>query len=141
MAVLIWSAAVLWITGLMVVATGGLVTDAAKSGRTALTLKHRVSDAERAHRGAIREAEAELARCQSAYDREVAAAKQQLTAIISITPAPVVLPGASMAAMDWDQSRRSRRRVSKVQQEPECPGDGEERFVVRSTKTTDEPVL
>ncbi len=53
----------------MVVATGGLVTDAAKSGRTALTLKHRVSVAERAHRRAIREAEAELSRRQSAYDR------------------------------------------------------------------------
>ena len=81
MAVLIWSAAVLWIAALMVVATGGLVTDAAKSGRTTLTLKHRVSDAERAHRGAIREAEAERARCQSAYDREVAVAKQHLDAL------------------------------------------------------------
>ncbi|MHB1720789.1 MAG: hypothetical protein ACYCV1_11805, partial [Acidimicrobiales bacterium] len=81
MAVLIWSAAVLLIAALMVVATGGLVTDAAKSGNTTLTLKHRVSDAERAHRGAIREAEAELARCQSACDREVTAAKQHLDAL------------------------------------------------------------
>ena len=80
MAVLIWSAAVLWIAALMVVAAEGLVIDAAKSGRTTLTLKHRVSDAERAHRGAIREAEAKLARCQSAYDREVTAAEQHLDA-------------------------------------------------------------
>lgn len=49
--------------------------------------------------------------------------------------------GLAMATVDRDQSRRSRRRVSKVQQEPERPGDGEKRFVVRSTKTTDEPVL
>ena len=62
MAVLIWSAAILWIATLMVVATGSLVTDAAKSGRTTLTLKHRVSDAERAHQRAIREAEVELSR-------------------------------------------------------------------------------
>ena len=81
MAVLIWSTAVLWIAALMVVATGSLLTDAAKSGRTTLALKHRVSNAERAHRGAIREAEAELSRCQTAYDREVAAAKQHLDAL------------------------------------------------------------
>jgi hypothetical protein len=81
MAVLIWSATFLWIAALMVVAIGGPVTDAAKSGRTTLTLKHRVSDAERAHRGATREAEAELSRCQSAYDLEVAADKQHLDAL------------------------------------------------------------
>ena len=62
-------------------ATGGLVTDAAKSGCTTLTLKHRVSDPERAHRRAIREAEAELSRLQNSYDREVAAAKQHLDAL------------------------------------------------------------
>ncbi|MGH9298702.1 MAG: hypothetical protein ACRDZT_02160 [Acidimicrobiales bacterium] len=81
MAILIWPAAVLWIAALMVVATGGLVTDATKSGRTTLALKHRVSDAERVHRRAIREAEAELSRCQSAYDREVVAATQHLDAL------------------------------------------------------------
>ena len=45
------------------------------------------------------------------------------------------------ATTDCDQSRRSPRRFSEVQQEPECPRDGEERFIVRSTKTRDEPVL
>ena len=88
MAVLIWSAAVLWIAALMVVATGSLLTDAAKSGRTTLALKHRVSNAERAHRGAIREAEAELSRCQTAYDREVAAAKQHLDALYDANGKP-----------------------------------------------------
>ena len=54
----------------------------------------------------------------------------------------ITIPAAvEVAEMDCDQSRRSPRRVSKVQQEPECPGDGEERFVARSTKTSDEPVL
>ena len=51
-AVLICSAAVLSIVALMLVATGGLVTAAAKSGRATLTLMHRVSDAERARRRA-----------------------------------------------------------------------------------------
>lgn len=41
-----------------------------------------MSDAERARRRAIREAEAELSRCQSAYDREVAAARQGLDAAL-----------------------------------------------------------
>ena len=54
----------------------------------------------------------------------------------------ITIPEAvEVAEMDCDQSRRSRRRVSRVQQEPERPGDGEERFDVRSTKTSDEPVL
>ena len=43
--------------------------------------------------------------------------------------------------MEYDQSRESPGRFSKAQQEPEYPGDGEKRFVVRSTKTTNEPVL
>jgi len=84
MALLIWSTAALWIAALMVVATGGLLTDAAKSGRTTLSLKQRVSDAERARRRAIRDAEAELSRYQSAYDREVAAAKQHLYTLCDV---------------------------------------------------------
>jgi len=57
-------------------------------------------------------------------------------AIIGITPRAVVLRGLAMATMDCDLSRRSRRRASKVQQEPEYPGDGEERFVVRRTEAS-----
>ncbi len=81
MAVLFWSAAVLWMAALLLVAICGLCIDTAKSGRTTLALKHRVSDAERARRRAIREAEAELSRLQYAYDWEVAAAGQHLDAL------------------------------------------------------------
>ena len=107
MAVLIWSPAAPWTAALMVVATGGLVTDAAKSDCTTLALKHRVSDAERAHRGAIREAEAELSRCRSACDREVAAAnstedavsaaKGALKGLLAEVPANSLDPGAKRA--------------------------------------------
>ena len=48
-------------------------------------------------------------------------------------------------SIDWERrcaiNDRWVLQVSKVQQKPECPGDGEERFVVRGTKTGDEPVL
>lgn len=81
MAVLVWAAAVIWLVGLMVTATGGLVVGVAKSGRTSSGLRHRLHEAEGAHRKAIRQAEAGLARAQSVYDKNVAVAQQRLVSL------------------------------------------------------------
>lgn len=81
MAALVWSAAVLWILWLLVAATGGLLIDAAKSGRQSHTLRHRLHEAERAHRSAVAAAQAELTRRQSAYAKAVADAEAQLAAL------------------------------------------------------------
>lgn len=77
----VWSAAIVWIAALMVVATGAIVADATKSARTGRDLRHRLREAERAHRRAVRDAEEELARCQSAYDKSVASAQQHLATL------------------------------------------------------------
>ncbi len=79
-AVLLWSAAALWIVALVVVVTAGLVGDAARSGGRTLRLKYRVSNAEHVRRRAIREAEAEVRRSQRDYDQSVAAALEHLEA-------------------------------------------------------------
>jgi len=84
MAVLIWSAAVLWMAVLVVVATGSIMADATVSGCTTVTLRYRVFQAVHAHRRAIRQGQAELSRCQSAYDREVAAVKHHLDALCDL---------------------------------------------------------